>query len=115
MLNDEQLKDLLQEIRREHPNWGQTMMLGLVREQGYYVSRTRLRNAVQQTDPLSTALQWHAITHRRQYRVPSPNLLWHIGSYRHEYGKGDFYNTGQVIYHVANYCYVKYCFCRWSP
>ena len=78
-LNDEELEDLLRNIRREHPNVGQTMMLGLVRAQGYYVSRARLRDAVRHIDPLSTALRWHAITHRRRYRVPSPNSLWHIG------------------------------------
>ena len=78
-LNDEELKDLLRNIRREHPNLGQTMMLGLVRARGYCVFRARLRDAVRQIDPLSTALRWHAITHRRQYTVPSPNSLWHIG------------------------------------
>ena len=55
------------------------MMLGLARARGYCVSRARLRDAVRQIDPLSTALRWHAITHRRQYTVPSPNSLWHIG------------------------------------
>ena len=98
-LNDEQLKDILREIRREHPNLGQTMMLGLVRAQGYYVSRARLRDAVQQIDPLSTALRWHAITHRRQYRVPSPNSLWHI-SICIGIERGNFCSIGQIISHV---------------
>ena len=80
-LNNEELEHLLTEIRREHPNLGQTMMLGLVRAQGYYVSRARLRDAIRRIDPLNTALRWHAITHRRQYSVPSPNSLWHIGNY----------------------------------
>ena len=78
-LNDEELKDLLRDIRREHPNLGQTMMLGLVRARGYYVSRARLRDAVRDIDPLSSALRWHILTHRRRYSVPSPNSLWHIG------------------------------------
>ena len=37
-LNDE-LNDLLKDIRREHPNIGQTMMLGVIRALGYDVSR----------------------------------------------------------------------------
>ena len=78
-LNDNELKDLLRRIRREHPNIGQTMIMGLIRAQGYHVSRARVRDAIQQIDPLSTALRWHTITCRRQYRVPSPNSLWHIG------------------------------------
>jgi len=78
-LNDDALKDLLREIKRGHPNLGQTMILGLIRAQGYYVSRERLRDAIKQIDPLCTALRWHSITYRRQYRVPSPNALWHIG------------------------------------
>ena len=78
-LNDNELKDLLRRIRREHPNIGQTMIMGLIRAQGYRVSRARVRDAIQQIDPLSTTLRWHTITCRRQYRVPSPNSLWHIG------------------------------------
>ena len=78
-LNDDELKDLLREIKREHPNLGQTMILGLLRARGYCVSRARVRDAIRQIDPLSTALRWHTITHRRQYQVPSPNSLWHIG------------------------------------
>lgn len=77
-VNDNELK-VLRRIRREHPNIGQTMIMGLIRAQGYHVSRARVRDTIQQIDPLSTALRWHTITCRRQYRVPSPNSLWHIG------------------------------------
>ena len=79
VLSDNELKDLLRRIRREHPNIGQAMIMGLIRAQGYHVSRARVRDAIHQTDPLSTALRWHTITCRRQYRVPSPNSLWYIG------------------------------------
>ena len=78
-LDDNELKDLLRRIRGEHPNIGQTMIMGLIRAQGFHVSRARVRDTIQQIDPLSTALRWHTITSRRQYRVPSPNSLWHIG------------------------------------
>ena len=79
--DNDTLKDLIREIKREHPNLGQTMILGLIISQGYYVSRDRLREALKQADPLGTALQWNSITYRRQYKVPSPNALWHIGKY----------------------------------
>lgn len=79
VINDDALKDLLREIKREHPYLGQTMILGLIRAQGYYVSRERLRDTIKQIDPLCSTLRWHSITYRRQYRVPSPNALWHIG------------------------------------
>ena len=36
-LNDNELKDLLRRIKREHPNIGQTMIMGLIRAQGYRV------------------------------------------------------------------------------
>ena len=78
-LNDSELEDLLRRIRGEHPNIGETMIMGLIRAQGYQVSRVRVRDTLQQIDPLSTALRWHTITSRRQYRVPSLNSLWHIG------------------------------------
>ena len=75
-----QLRHLLIEMRRQHPNFGETMAMGHIRSLGYHVKRAQLRDAIHQTDPIQTALRWRGgLTPRRPYSVPGPNSLWHIG------------------------------------
>ncbi len=77
---NDQLRHLLTEMRRQHPNFGETMAMGHIRSLGYHVKRAQLRNAIHQTDPIQTALRWRGgLTPRRPYSVPGPNSLWHIG------------------------------------
>ena len=79
-ITDDQLRHLLIEMRRQHPNFGETMAMGHVRSLGYHVKRAQLRDAIHQTDPIQTALRWRGgLTPRRPYSVPGPNSLWHIG------------------------------------
>ena len=60
---------------------GETIVLGRLRALGFQVTRERVRNALRQTDPLSSALRWKGnLTRRRPYSVPGPNSLWHIGN-----------------------------------
>ena len=55
-------------------------MIGRLRNMGYRVSRERVRNAVREIDPLSSALRWTGGLSRRQpYSVAGPNSLWQIG------------------------------------
>lgn len=79
-ITDGQLRHLLIEMRRQHPNFGETMAMGHIRSLGYHVKRAQLRYAIHQTDPIQTALRWKGgLTPRRPYSVPGPNSLWHIG------------------------------------
>ena len=78
-VSDSTLHDLVQELRREMPDIGQSMVCGRLRALGIKVNRERVREAVRQTDPLITALRWNAVTPRRPYTVAGPNSLWHIG------------------------------------
>lgn len=83
-LDAESLKRVLREVRREHPDIGEKMMIGRLRSMGYYVSRARVREAIRETDPINTALRWQGVqTSRRRYSVPGPNSLWHIGMSLH--------------------------------
>ncbi len=83
-LDAESLKRVLREVRREHPDIGEKMMIGRLRSMGYYVSRARVREAIRETDPINTALRWQGVqTSRRCYSVPGPNSLWHIGMSLH--------------------------------
>ncbi len=78
----QELVEILQQMRAEHPYLGEVMVLGRLRSLGYAVCRRQLRLAIQETDPINTALR--ATTgplSRRVYSVPGPNSLWHIGKF----------------------------------
>ncbi|XP_064384818.1 uncharacterized protein LOC135333721 [Halichondria panicea] len=78
-ISDSDLRTKLQQVRREMPNMGETLVIGRLRSLGYAVTRQRVRNAIHATDPLNAALRWRGIlTARRPYSVPSPNSLWHM-------------------------------------
>ena len=87
VIGEEDLLSIVRDILREHPQVGQSFILGRLRSLGYRVTRERVRQAVRLCDPLSTALRWHGNpAYRRPYSVPGPNSLWHIGNnYIHDY------------------------------
>ena len=75
-LDDDSLKRLLTELRRDHPDIGEKMVIGRLRSLGYRVSRDRVSVGIRQTDPINTALRWQGVkTSRRRYCVPGPNSL----------------------------------------
>ena len=78
-ITDDELREVLQQMRRELPSLGQTLVWGRLRSLGFKVTRARVRDAMRVTDPINTALRWREITPRRPYSVPGPNSLWHIG------------------------------------
>ena len=79
-ITDEELRVIVDQIRRDLPTLGETMMWGHLRSMGFRIARERVRCAIRETDPLHTALRWRGdITRRRPYSVPGPNSLWHIG------------------------------------
>lgn len=79
-LSDDELKVVLQQVNAEQPALGETMLWGRLKSMGFHVTRSRLRFAIREVDPLQRALRWSAQLARRQpYSVPGPNSLWHIG------------------------------------
>lgn len=83
-LSDEDLTAMIREFRQDNPDVGESMAAGLLRARGYRVVRSRIRNALRSSDPLSAALRWPGgITRRRVYSVARPNSLWHIGKCCH--------------------------------
>ena len=81
-ISDSELFDLVQQIVRDHPYVGQSFVWGVIRSQGYEVTRERVRRAIRQSDPIGTVSRWgQIITPRQPYSVPGPNSLWHIGEY----------------------------------
>ena len=87
-ISDRELRDILRNMRLQHPNYGETMAMGHIRSLGYRISRARLRASIHDTDPIQAALRWQGgPVIRRPYSVPGPNSLWHIGMY-HSYTVG---------------------------
>ena len=83
-LNDDELRTVLTQLRRELAQLGERMVIGRLRFMGHFIARVRLHQAIRATDPISTALRWQGgLTARRPYSLPGPNSLWHSG--RHMY------------------------------
>ena len=78
-LADNDLDEVLRELRIELPELGETMAAGRLRSLGYRVPRQQLREGLRRIDPLSAALRWSTKISRRPYTVSGPNCLWHIG------------------------------------
>ena len=79
-LSDDELSELIVEMHSESPTIGVSMVTGRLRAKGYRVSRERIRKALRDADPLSSALRWTGgLTKRQPYHVAGPNSLWHIG------------------------------------
>ena len=81
-ISDEDLASLIEDFRQVNANVGVSMATGLLRARGIVVQRTRVRRALQLSDPLSDVLKWPGLlTKRRSYSVAGPNSLWHIGQF----------------------------------
>ena len=72
------MREIVQEIVRNQPHTGCSMLMGILRSRGIYVQRHRCRSALVTADPIASAMRWGAAVQRRTYNVPGPNSLWHI-------------------------------------
>ena len=56
-ISNSDLNSIVHTMRSEHPEVGETIVWGRLRSLGYRVTRERVRSALHQTDPLSSALR----------------------------------------------------------
>ena len=77
-ISDEDLKQVIREVKLSLPECGQSMIRGILNSQGIYVPTTRIRECLAAVDPVNTALRWATPITRRVYSVPHPNALWHL-------------------------------------
>jgi hypothetical protein len=77
-ISDDELDSIISQFQSDHPNCGQQLILGHLRDKGISVQRNRLRDSVARTDPLRRLVKWHQVISRRTYSVKRSNSLWHI-------------------------------------
>ncbi|CAB5205585.1 unnamed protein product [Rhizophagus irregularis] len=77
-ITNEQLDDLIRDLRAEHPFFGQVLLMGSLRSLGIRIPRQRLRESLQRIDTFGVLNRWSSIIPRRVYSVAGPNCLWHI-------------------------------------
>ena len=67
-LDDDDLRTVLTQMRRELPELGERMVVGHLRSLGYDVTSARVSEAVRSTDPINIALRGQGgLTPRRPY------------------------------------------------
>ncbi len=77
-ISDIRLDDMVKQIQEQHPNVGQVILEGYLKQEGVCVQRYRIRESIFRTDPIRRSLRWHQTLTRRTYSVKGANSLWHI-------------------------------------
>ena len=72
------LDSIIVDIKCDHPNDGERLIIGHLAARSIFVPRTRLRAAIHRVDPDNTALRRSIALRRRVYHVDGPNSLWHL-------------------------------------
>ena len=81
-ISDDRLDELVREITMEFPRAGYRFIRSHLRARGYRITERRVRHSLGRIDPTAVAVRWttHNAIHRRVYRVPYPNAVWHMDS-----------------------------------
>ena len=75
-MTDDQLDNLILQLRQTFVRAGTTMLHGMLRRLGYRISYQRIRQSLLRIDPIHRVFDRIRIC-RRVYSVPGPNALWH--------------------------------------
>ena len=77
-ISDDRLREVIEDVRKDHPNMGEIMILGHLRSRQINVQRHRVRHLLEQIDPEGLRRRRSRPIQRRSYEVPCPNYMWHI-------------------------------------
>ncbi|KAG8938269.1 hypothetical protein FRC04_009189 [Tulasnella sp. 424] len=78
-LNDEELFSLVVRLKTGLGLfYGERAMMGLIKAEGHWAPRWKVRALLRQIDPEGIRARWKRAIVRRTYFVPFPNSLWHI-------------------------------------
>ena len=75
-IDNNQLDNIMLDIKQQHPNCGYRMVLGHLRSRGLFIQQTRVIESMRRVDPEGTVMRWVHVTERREYNVMSPNAPW---------------------------------------
>lgn len=79
-MSDEELDEVVKDIKKDFCQSGYRMVLGVLLSRGYRIQQRRVMESLRRVDVegvIMRSLQLKII-HRREYRVYGPNALWHI-------------------------------------
>jgi hypothetical protein len=77
-ITDSDLDRELIEIKLDHPNDGERLLIGHLAARGIIVPRVRIRASIHRVDPENTRLRRSVTIRRRTYHVEGPNAVWHV-------------------------------------
>ena len=77
-INNDELNHLVRQCLSAFPNAGYRMVGGWLRQNGYRVQETRVRQSLREVDPVGIANRWLHCIRRRVYNVSSSQALWHL-------------------------------------
>ena len=77
-ISDKDLDALVGNFVSTFPTAGQKTLAGHLSSLGYRIQRVRIRESLYRVDPLGVEQRSRRLLHRRKYKVPGPNSLWHI-------------------------------------
>ena len=72
---------LVQQMKQQHPNDGERLMIGHLFSAGVSVPRVRLRASIHRVEPINIALR-RTVTVLQRIYAEGPNSVWHIDSHR---------------------------------
>lgn len=77
-ISDNELDALVKDFVSSFPTAGQKTLAGHLSTLGYRIQRCRIRDSLYRVDPWGVEQRTRRLLHRRKYKVPGPNSLWHI-------------------------------------
>lgn len=77
-LTNDELKTTIRDISTSTPNAGERYIIGSLRARGIRVQRWRIRQILQEVDPVGRSLRRSQAIRRRVYSVQTPNELWYV-------------------------------------
>ena len=79
-VSDEELDNIILDIKRNFPNAGYKRMNGFLSQRGYTVQQHRVIESMRRVDPEGVLLRRleMRVINRRHYHVAGPQCLWHI-------------------------------------
>ena len=78
LVEDDELIQLLRSHLENFPTCGYRLADGWLRQKGYRIQESRIREAMRRIDPLGVASRWLTTIQRRKYTVCGPQALWHL-------------------------------------